>query len=394
MQNLTVRYSATQFTHWASATGATSLATAYLLGRGLSAGTAGTLLALGGLLSCLTQPILAAAADRSPRFLLRKMLLGMSLLCSVCYIMQMLPQLPLTAAGIFYMVAIWSADAMVPLLNALSVSCQQAGYPVNYGIARGLGTLASAVSTLSIGIILARFGSVWMFVFILFFRALNMLHLLRYPAIRKAAPDNIKKAAESCSIGQFFLRYPWYCASLVSIVFMGMYLAMTENYMITIMQPMGGDSSHVGTALFISSVAGAPVILGFNAIRKKISDSWLLKIAALGFLLRAVLVWQAESITAIFCIQLLQIVSYAVLAPTQVCHAEAKVCRADMVKGQAFTSAAFAMGCATGNFIGGQLLRWGVETLLRGGIVMALLGVVIIFLTANKTDSYRTAVQE
>jgi len=254
--------------------------------------------------------------------------------------------------------------------------------------------LASAVSTLAIGIILARFGSVWMFVFILFFRALNMLNLLRYPAIRKAVPDNIKKTAESCSIGQFFLRYPWYCASLVSIVFMGMYLAMAENYMITIMQPMGGDSSHVGTALFISSVAGAPVILGFNAIRKKISDSWLLKIAALGFLLRAMLVWQAESITAIFCIQLLQIVSYAVLAPTQVCHAEAKVCRADMVKGQAFTSAAFAMGCAAGNFIGGQLLRWGVETLLRGGIVMALLGVVIIFLTANKTDSYRTAVQE
>lgn len=393
MQNLTARYSATQFTHWASATGATSLATAYLLGRGLSAGTAGTLLALGGLLSCLTQPVLASAADRSDRFLLRRMLLGMGFLCSVCYIMQMLPQLPLGVAGIFYMVAIWSADAMNPLLNALSVSCQQAGHPVNYGVARGLGTLASAVSTLSIGIILARFGSAWMFVFILFFRALNMLNLLRYPRIAKAAPVSTEKTADSCTIGRFFLRYPWYCASLLSIVFMGMYLAMTENYMITIMEPMGGDSSHVGTALFISSVAGAPVILGFSAIRKKISDSLLLKIAALGFLLRAVLVWQAGSITAIWCIQLLQVVSYAVLAPTQVCHAEAKVCRADMVKGQAFTSAAFAMGCAAGNFMGGQLLRWGVETLLRGGIVMALLGVVIIFLTANKTDTYRTAVQ-
>lgn len=394
MHNLTARYSTTQFTHWASATGATSLATAYLLSRGLSAGTAGTLLALGGLLSCLTQPILAAAADRSTRFLLRRMLLGMGFLCSICYIMQLLPRLPLTVAGIFYMVAIWSADAMVPLLNALSVSCQQAGYPVNYGVARGIGTLASAVSTLSIGIILARFGSGWMFVFILFFRALNMINLLRYPTISKAAPVSTEKTAGSCSIGQFFLRYPWYCLSLVSIVFMGMYLAMTENYMITIIQPMGGDSSHVGTALFISSVAGAPVILGFSAIRKRFSDSLLLKIAALGFLLRAVLVWQAESITAIFCIQLLQVVSYALLAPTQVCHAEAKVCRTDMVKGQAFTSAAFALGCAAGNFIGGQLLHQGVEALLRGGIVMALLGVVIIFLTANKTDRYRATAQK
>lgn len=394
MQNLTARYSATQFTHWASATGATSLATAYLLGRGLSAGTAGTLLALGGLLSCLTQPTLAAAADRSPRFLLRKMLLGMGLLCSVCHIMQMLPQLPLGMAGIFYMVAIWSADAMNPLLNALSVSCQQAGYPLNYGIARGIGSTASAISSLSIGIILARFGSVWMFVFLLFFRALNILNLLRYPAIRKIAPPEVEKAVKSCTIGQFFLRYPWYCLSLTSILFMGMYLAMTENYMIAIMEPMGGDSSHVGTALFISSVAGALVISCFSTVRQRISDSWLLKIAALTFLLRAVLVWQAQSIAAIFCIQVLQVTSYAFLAPTQVCHAEAKVCRADMVKGQAFTSAAWALGCAIGNFIGGQLLHRGVETLLRGGIVMALLGVVIIFLTANKTDSYRTAVQE
>jgi predicted NBD/HSP70 family sugar kinase len=36
--------------------------------------------------------------------------------------------------------------------------------------------------------------------------------------------------------------------------------------------------------------------------------------------------------------------------------------------------------------IGGQLLNFGVNTMLIGGVVMALLGTVILFLTVNKSD--------
>ena len=62
-KNLTLRYGATQFTYWAASTGATSFATTYLLSKGLPSGTVGALLAAAGLLACVTQPLLAAAAD-------------------------------------------------------------------------------------------------------------------------------------------------------------------------------------------------------------------------------------------------------------------------------------------------------------------------------------------
>lgn len=64
---LTLRYSITHFTHWAAGTAAVSFATFYLMNRGVSAGMAGTLLALSGLLSCISQPFLAAAADRAKK---------------------------------------------------------------------------------------------------------------------------------------------------------------------------------------------------------------------------------------------------------------------------------------------------------------------------------------
>ena len=70
MKNLTLRYSATQFTYWAASSGAASFATAYLLSQGIPSGTVGLLLAAAGLLSCITQPILASAADRTKQFVL------------------------------------------------------------------------------------------------------------------------------------------------------------------------------------------------------------------------------------------------------------------------------------------------------------------------------------
>ena len=81
--------------------------------------------------------------------------------------------------------------------------------------------------------------------------------------------------------------------------------------------------------------------------------------------------------------------TYAVLAPTEVTYASAKVRSGDMVKGQAFITAAYALGCSAGNFAGGQLLRLGVKQMLLGGIVMALLGCVILFATVNRKAGKR-----
>lgn len=86
MKNLTLRYSATQFTYWTATSGAASFSA------------------------------------------------------------PLIPQIPPLLTGVFYMIGIWSSDAMVPLLNALSVAYQQAGYSINYGAARGIGSAATVAT--------------------------------------------------------------------------------------------------------------------------------------------------------------------------------------------------------------------------------------------------------
>ena len=58
-----------------------------------------------------------------------------------------------------------------------------------------------------------------------------------------------------------------------------------------------------------------------------------------------------------------------------------------MVKGQAFITASYTLGCAIGNFAGGQLLEhFDVVALLVAGIAMAAAGTLVLFLTVERQD--------
>lgn len=384
-KNLTVRYSVTQFSYWAAAMGAASFATTYLLGKGMEPGLVGTLLALSGILACLSQPFLASFADRSQKYILPQLMLLLSAFCIVCFSLQLVPGIPLLAAGLLYILGMWASDAVLSLMNALSVACNKAGYPINFGAARGIGSVASATASLALGYIIAKWGSVWMFLFLIVFRVICMIAIAGFPILEK--PASTGKAEDlSCTIGQFFLRYKWFCLSILGIACLGMFHAMTESYLIVIMERLGGDSSNVGTALFISSLSGAPVIFFFSFFHKRMKNETLLKISALTFLLKSLLFCLAPAIGFVYGLEILQSTSYGFLGPTQVYYAGARVRPADMVKGQAFIAAAYSLGCSGGNFIGGQLLNISVDTMLLSGVAMAALGSLILFFTVNKSD--------
>lgn len=385
MRNLTLRYGVTQFTYWAASSGAMAFATTYLLTKNVPAGTVGLLLALAGLLSCLTQPLLAALADRAERCILPQMLLAMSVFCCVCFAAQFIPNLPLAPLTILYAAAIWCSDAIQPLLSALSVACNDAGYRVNFGAARGVAAAASALSMIAVGFLIARLGLWWMLAFLLVARVICAASLCAYPRLQKP-PAAHAEADTSCSVSQFFARYPRYCVSLLGVAFLGMFHCMTENYLIAIVTPLGGDSSTVGTALFISSLVAGPVIFFFSRIRSRLSDAAILKLAGVSFLVKAVGFLLARSIGAIYALELLQITSYGLLAPAQVSYASSMVRAADMVKGQAFITAFYALGCAAGNFAGGQLLGYGVRAILLAGIAMAAAGTLILFCTVKPSQ--------
>ena len=387
-KSLTLRYTLQQMAYWAAAAGVMSFATAYLLAKEFPASQVGVLLASGNLLSCLMQPVLAERADRAGGDILKKLLVAMSLMSALCFALLPILSLPRGLFGLLYLLGVFFLDAMLPLLNAISVAYNSSGWRINYGLGRGVGSFAFSIAALVVGEAIANFGADWMIWISVTVLLAHAAMSLSYPSLRSG--DGVKTELaqdESCSLPVFFGRYRWYCASLVGVALLAMFHAMTENYLIETVKPLGGDSGSVGVALFIATLIEMPVLVWFDWVRRRISDTWLLKIAGISFLVKAVLFLLAGSVAEIYLLQLLQATSYAFLSPTQLYYASHRVARADMVKGQACITASYALGCALGNFTGGQLLHFfTLRTTLWAGVGIAAAGTVILFLTVDHKD--------
>ena len=395
-KNLTLRYSLHHFAYWAAAAGIMSFATAYLLYKGFAPGKVGTLMASGTILSCITQPLLASVADKAKKPILPRLTVLLTLVCTACFALLLTDALPNSLFPVLYLLGVWSFDAMIPLLNSISVYYNNRGYAINYGAGRALGAIAYALSALAIGYAMEAWGADWMIRIVLVLLPVMIILVLGYPRVKPedhiiADTRNTVEKLQPCSIPVFFSRYKWYCASLLGVLFLAMFHSMTENYLIAIMGRLGGDSSHVGVALSIATVAEAGIMFFFSKIRTVIRDTWLLKISGFCFLLKGILFMLAPSITFLYATQLLQMTTYAFLSPVQVFYAGSRVAPADMVKGQAFIAAAYTLGCAGGNFFGGQFMEWrGVDALLIAGIVMAAIGTLAFLITVEHKDAWLT----
>jgi len=384
--NLSLQYTVQQCAYWAAAAGVVSFAAAFLLEKGFSASHIGILLAAGNLLSCAAQPVLAGWADRTGGNAVKLLLTGLTAVSMGCFALILAVPLPAIAYGLIYLLGIFAFDAMNPLLNAVCVAYNRQGFRINYGLGRGLGSFAFAVAALAIGKVMAVWGENWMVVISLALLALNAAVTLGYPSLTAETREQSRQE-EPCSVIEFFRRYKWYCLSLSGIMCLAMFHAMTENYLIEVVSPLGGDSGTVGMALFIATAVEMVVIVNFDALRRKIPDTWLLKLGGLSFLLKSVLFLLAGNVTMIYGIQLLQATSYSFVSPTQLYYADAKVRPGDMVKGQAFITASYTLGCALGNFTGGQLLAaFNVRFMLLAGIAMAAAGTAVLFATVDKKD--------
>lgn len=383
-RSLTPQYALHQSFFWMAYCGLFSFAAAYLLDRGFDSSQVGTILALTSLLSCLLQPLAASVADRSSALTLPQMIAGLTALSAAALIALHFAALPHLLFGAFFLLSGLLLDATQPLLNSLSVYYVSRGRRLDFGVGRGIGSLAFAAASVGLGRAMKSCGSESMILITLALLLCCAAVTLFYPSAKEKSTDISRsgrvKQADACSLPEFFRRYRRYCLSLAGVLFLAAFHAMSENYFITLMQSLGGDSSHVGIALAVATVAEVPVFLFFTRIHRRLGTGAMLHIAAATFLAKSVLLLLARSIPAVYAAEVLQATSYGFLIPAGVAYARERTGERDMVKGQALFTAAYALGCSLGNYLGGRLISLsGIRLLLAAGVALAACGTAVLF---------------
>ena len=374
------RYRLLQGGYWMLFCAGYGYVTVYLLDWGYAAAQIGAVTAVFGLLAALGQPVLGKIADRGGRWGWKPLLLLLAGLCLAAAAALLL--CPAALKWLFYGLFLLLISSMMPLINAASFYYAGRGVAVDFGTARGIGSLSYAALSLILGQAAARLGTCCIPAAGVLVGALVLCTALRMPySAAPAAPQ--AETAKAAAKGGFVRRYPAFCVMLAAGVLMLSFHNITSTYLVQMLEAVGGDSSSLGVAMALAAVLELPVMFGFSRIIRRWRADTLLAVAGCAYALKAAVYLAAGSVAAIIAAQLLQTFSFALYAAASVYYAEATMAPCDKVTGQACISCTITVGAVLGNLLGGWVLDLaGLRPMLYMAFGMAAAGAALAILAA------------
>ena len=263
---------------------------------------------------------------------------------------------------------------MMPILYSFSFFYENKGVSVNYGVARGCGSMSYAACSTVLGFLVAKLGTgvvpvTYGLLGVTLFAILLSMPTLKGTASMSSAPTQ----SHSLQLNKF----PAFRLMLIGLSLVMLFHNMLMTYFIYAIEHVGGDSSNLGIALGLAAVLEIPVLFLYTRIKGNTASKYFLTASGVFFFAKAALFVVAQSVTMIYLIQCLQIVSYGLMAAARVYYVDETVGKKYETTGQAYMSATETIGIVFGSIIGGFLLQgFGVGALLWGGAVASFVGMI------------------
>lgn len=393
----TFRYSWLQGSFWMSFCIVFNYASVYLLSKGYTNSEIGVIIAAAGFVSALLQPLVAGLSDRRKGFSLRRLILALAALMACIAALLTIPMLQLFWIALFYGVLLAVLQILTPLVNAIGMECINHGIPVNFGLARGIGSVSYALISFAAGEMIECFSATIVPVLII------LCYLLVFAAAYtfcfsktngNGQSIQMTAAEEDCiSSASFFdayhNAYRRFFLLLIGISLLFVCHNMLNNYLFQIMDYHHGGSREMGIASGLSAVLELPTMIAFSFLIRKISSSTLLKISGIFFTLKSFLTLIAAGISGIYFAQTVQMLGFALFVPASVYYTNSLMRPSDRAKGQAFMTATNTIGSVFGSLLGGFLIdNLGIPVMLFTATVIAAAGMLLVFLCTEKCRDF------
>ena len=149
----------------------------YLGKVGLRTGLIGIVIASANILATLAQPVIARYIDAHHTSVASILMMMTFLSGLLSVVLLVIGQLPYLVAIIF---ALLSAIAitMMPFINALTFVFEEKGVVLNFGLSRGIGSVAYALMSLVLGYVISRISPLYL-PLVITVSALGLLPILR-----------------------------------------------------------------------------------------------------------------------------------------------------------------------------------------------------------------------
>lgn len=380
---ITAKYALVQAAYWMSSCIISSYASVYLLGEGFSNTQIGVLIGLAGAISTVMQPWVGGMVDKSERISLRSMCLifglamaGLASVLAVIHIKGVIAVVYSTLRVLF--------QVALPLVCAMGMESINRGSSLNFGLGRGIGSIAYAVLTSVVGVIVAAMGSHILTVGMVLTSLLFVLGIRLFPK-EQNLPYEPEAMKEMSAPGRaFFSRYPKFFLHIVGWTFVFTGYGLISNFLFQIIESKGGDSASMGIALAIAALSEVPTMFLFvEMVRKLKSGTWL-KISSVFFVMKVLGVFVFSSMAGIYVAHAFQMLGYALFSVASVYYINCLMEEHDKVRGQAYMTMTSTMGAVIGSTAGGAIIDiFGIQAMLMIAVGTAAAGAVLVFRTAK-----------
>lgn len=380
----TVKYSLINASYWMLFCSIFGYANYYMLQYGLISSEIGVVLAIGNISAFFLQPILASFVDKTSRYSLNQIILALLFIFMLFLSVLGFLTTQKYTIGAMYAILISLLYIMQPLIISISGNFESHGMPINFGIARSMGSLFFALTSYAIGILITHLEpkiilvSATICIGFLFFSTF----ILKIPAAKK---ENEHESASD--ILGFFKEYPHFIGIMLGIACAFFFHTISNVYLFQILENYGGDSTDLGVSLALAAVFEVPTMFLFSKIVKRVNVSLLFKISGFFFMVKAVVLLNANSVFLIQSQQIFQAFAFALFTPASVEYVNRTIKPKDRVKGQALLTTANTLGATISNLVGGTILSTkGVHSMLFIGTIVVSFGFIIFLVSIKKTN--------
>lgn len=370
---------------WCTYAIAWSYTAVYLKSCGYDNSVVGLVTGIGAVISVILQPMLASVAIMWEWLHTRNLMILLKL-CSLAFTVLIMVKLPgmYTVAILFTILA--AIDASIPsMLSSLAMDCVNSGNVVNYGLARGCGSIAYAFFSLFLGYAVEWFGAESLLMLYLIAGVVTVVIMSCFPYCTIKKKEGQHSGKTGAFVLKIFSRYPFLKYFLLASILLFMGHNMLNVFLLNIIERAGGTSSNLGLALAISACVELPVMVCFVKLSEKISVEKLLIISALFFTAKSIFTFFAANMCLVYLVQFMQFGAFALFTPASVYFVNKAMKPCDGGLGQALLGAcSLGLGGTLGNVFGGLILDYaGLGTMIICAAVLSAAGVVFMTVSSG-----------
>ncbi|MFJ8263873.1 MFS transporter [Rummeliibacillus sp. NPDC094406] len=346
----------------------------FLKGQGLTTSEAGLIIGAGGFVTIIAQPLWGMISDKTKT--LRKVMLSLIFMTAVCgfLLFNMSSFWGLVVATMLVYFFLMPLD---PLTESLNYTMTEAA-GTSYGSVRTYGALGYAVLSLIVGYVMKWFGMSSISILFVLLGLICLVIMWKLPdaptSSKPVTIDGLKKVLTNKEMVLF----------LILIFISSIPARMNDTFLGIHINTLGGDSSLVGIAFFISAATEIIVFALSIWWLRKGKELLIITFAIFCYALRFFLSGLVESPISLTLIQLLQMLTFPIYYTAAIQYLYQIVPREWRATGQTVLALLFfgisgIISASVGGFIynayGGHIFYYTIATV---SLIAGVFGVVLL----------------